>query len=253
MGKAWRLRLIHLSEWLQRGITPGLLHSQERYKKLLLDLIGPGSDWLDIGCGQRIFAEWLTDSLRAEKELVSRCHTAVGVDSGDSRPHRSLETKYCADVESLPFPNASFSIVTANMVVEHLADPESALREIYRVLRPGGLFVFHTPNARTPFVLLVRMIGSKLRTRVASFIDGRDQEDIFPTFYRLNDDYTIRSKADKIGFRVHRVSFIETAPVLAIFGPVVVLEMVAILLLRLEMLAHLRPDLLVILLKPQGD
>ncbi|MGZ5024645.1 MAG: class I SAM-dependent methyltransferase, partial [Chthoniobacterales bacterium] len=47
---------------------------------------------------------------------------------------------------SLPYPNESFDLVTCTEVIEHLENFRPALREISRVLRPGGVFVVSTPN-----------------------------------------------------------------------------------------------------------
>ena len=245
-----RRKLYRLSGYLQRLIVPGLRHSQERYRGSLQETITSGSDWLDIGCGHEIFPEWLRDSLGSERELVSRCRQAIGVDSGDMRPHRSLQLKYCASAETLPFADASFSVASANMVVEHLVDPEAALCEIYRVLRPGGLFIFHTPNVRTPLLRLVPLIPLRIKSSLVSTIDGRKEDDIFPTHYRLNDEDSIRSAAERSGFLVSKFEFVETSPILSALGPLVIFELIAILLSRCKTFAHLRPDLLVVFEKP---
>jgi SAM-dependent methyltransferase len=50
------------------------------------------------------------------------------------------------NTEPLPYPDASFDLVTCTEVIEHLEHYRSALREISRVLRPGGVFVVSTPN-----------------------------------------------------------------------------------------------------------
>lgn len=48
-----------------------------------------------------------------------------------------------------PFADEYFDAVVANMVFEHLSDPASALAEIARVLRPGGLAILHFPSLET--------------------------------------------------------------------------------------------------------
>jgi hypothetical protein len=51
----------------------------------------------------------------------------------------------CQDLESLTFPDRSLDLVITQDVLEHLLDPERAVTEIARVLRPGGAHVFTVP------------------------------------------------------------------------------------------------------------
>ena len=48
--------------------------------------------------------------------------------------------------EKIPFKNNSFDVVTSFDVIEHIPKPSKILDEIYRVLKPNGIFIFQTPN-----------------------------------------------------------------------------------------------------------
>ncbi|MEI6715297.1 MAG: class I SAM-dependent methyltransferase [Verrucomicrobiota bacterium] len=48
--------------------------------------------------------------------------------------------------EPLPYPDASFDVVTSTEVIEHLEDFRRIVREIHRVLKPGGVCILSTPN-----------------------------------------------------------------------------------------------------------
>jgi ubiquinone/menaquinone biosynthesis C-methylase UbiE len=65
------------------------------------------------------------------------------------------------NVENLPYADASFDVVTATEVIEHLEHYRQTLREIHRVLRPGGCCILSTPN--------VLNINSRLRYFFAGF------------------------------------------------------------------------------------
>lgn len=54
-------------------------------------------------------------------------------------------TKVIADAHSIPLPDGSVDAVVAQAVLEHVADPQRCVGEIYRVLRPGGLLYAETP------------------------------------------------------------------------------------------------------------
>ena len=55
------------------------------------------------------------------------------------------------DVIALPFVSASLDVVRAKEVIEHLTDAMAMLREVHRVLRPGGLFLCHVPSQLSTF------------------------------------------------------------------------------------------------------
>lgn len=50
-----------------------------------------------------------------------------------------------ADVCALPFANASFDMIIANHVLEHVFDDSAAMRELHRVIKPGGQALLQTP------------------------------------------------------------------------------------------------------------
>ena len=56
-----------------------------------------------------------------------------------------------ADLEHLPYGPSSFDVVFLNEVLEHVPDERRALREVWRVLRPGGTVIILSPNRLFPF------------------------------------------------------------------------------------------------------
>src|SRR6266481_4478082 len=91
---------------------------------------------LDVGCGTG-----------ANLELLARYGKAEGVDVSPEAlafcRERGLQNVRQGEAEHLPYADASFDLVTGLDVVEHLDDDAAGLREMRRVLRPGGYaFVF---------------------------------------------------------------------------------------------------------------
>jgi SAM-dependent methyltransferase len=127
-------------EW---GTAPEFVGPRhELRERLLLDLFlsaSPGPQVLDAGAGQgsmsirleRLgFAVTSTDVSAAAVELLS------GRIAGDVRE---------ASVTALPFDDSSFDGVVLGEVLEHVEDDHEALREVARVLRPGGVLAASVP------------------------------------------------------------------------------------------------------------
>ena len=84
---------------------------------------------LDVGCGEKPY----------EPFFAPYVEEYVGVDA--------VETKWAdlvGPIESLPVPDASFDLVLCNQVLEHCDDPRAAVRELRRVVAPGGCVLAST-------------------------------------------------------------------------------------------------------------
>jgi SAM-dependent methyltransferase len=122
--------------------------------------------------------------------------------------------------EHLPFTDDSFDVVVSVWVLEHVKEPLKMLREVARVLRPGGHFVFLTPNVRNPLVSLNR-IGKAiplLQTQLVSRFYGRREADTFPVQYRANTTKTIHGLADDSSLRVAELRVVPDPTYLALNG-----------------------------------
>jgi 2-polyprenyl-3-methyl-5-hydroxy-6-metoxy-1,4-benzoquinol methylase len=62
------------------------------------------------------------------------------------RVRQSFPAALCGSATQLPFSPATFDVVISSECIEHTADPEAAVREMLRVLRPGGFVLLTTPN-----------------------------------------------------------------------------------------------------------
>lgn len=105
----------------------------------LLEHVSPGP-LLDIGCS-------LGYGLRAAKELGIE---SVGLDISDYAVEMCRKQGFAAkrgSIHLMPFADETFQMVLIKHVLEHTADPRTVLREIRRVLRPGGGVFISTPHA----------------------------------------------------------------------------------------------------------
>jgi len=104
---------------------------------------------LDIGCGMG----------RISLELQNRGYDVTGIDFSSVAVRRAVERRVKAqvsdvDADGLRFPDATFDVAWAGDVIEHLFDPIFALKEVRRVLKPGGVLLMTVPN---DFMLTTRL------------------------------------------------------------------------------------------------
>ena len=105
----------------------------------LLAHLDPGTELLDVGCGP--------GTITADLARAVAPGRVVGIDSSaeviaEARGRASGVpglTFEVADLFALPFDDATFDVVHAHQVLQHVADPVGALVEMRRVCRPGGL------------------------------------------------------------------------------------------------------------------
>lgn len=108
----------------------------------LLPELRAGMDLLDVGCGVGTITVGLAQRVAPGRvEAIDVSEQVVAATARLARDHGLAGTVRArvADVMDLPFPDASFDVVHAHQVLQHLSDPVGALVQMRRVLRPGGL------------------------------------------------------------------------------------------------------------------
>ena len=102
--------------------------------------LGRRGRFLDVGCGRgevvRAAQErgWQAEGCDLSAEFVQYAREVNGVEA------------HAATLEQMRYPDASFDVVTLVEVIEHLYEPAETVRELSRVVKPGGLVYLSTPN-----------------------------------------------------------------------------------------------------------
>jgi SAM-dependent methyltransferase len=104
-----------------------------------------GARVLDVGCGTGANGPVLADGPGRVVFGIDRSDVPLGLAGTGERGHRA---RLRGDAAKLPFADASFDLVVALDVLEHLDDDAAAARELWRVLRPGGAIVVFVPALR---------------------------------------------------------------------------------------------------------
>lgn len=117
------------------------------YKRRVLDLLAEATDVLDVGCGPGadILAVGANRCVGVDRSMAM-CLAAAARGAHVSQ----------ADVHQLPFSDGMFAGSFADRVLQHVVEPDQALAEMVRVLRPGGRLVIADPDQET---LTIRVPG----------------------------------------------------------------------------------------------
>jgi SAM-dependent methyltransferase len=227
----------------------GPVHPQKTYAALLADTVRPGIRWLDIGCGGQIVPDWAC-SLDEQRRMLEGVHLA-GLDVDDAiHRHPFLNDRLIGLADDIPAPPDSFDLVTANMVMEHVQYPAAVLNSVHRVLRDGGRFIVHTPNYRFYLTFVASFTPDFVKRPMVSWLERRDEKDIFPTLYRFNTREAIITSAERSGFQVEHFRIIGPYPAFRRVPVVSAIERTITSFLEQPAMERFRSNLLVTLRKP---
>jgi SAM-dependent methyltransferase len=178
--------------------------SSRAYHDFVLRHLRKTDHILDFGAGRG------AEPLHGFREFVSRV-SAVDVDSAVLENPSVDEAKVLNPDGSIPFADETFDAVVSAYVLEHLPDPLHSFREVRRVLRPGGVFLFMTPNKRHYVPLIAAMTPQWFHVWFNAR-RGRAERDTFPTVYRANSVDDVRRLASVAGFSRVAIELREGRP-----------------------------------------
>jgi ubiquinone/menaquinone biosynthesis C-methylase UbiE len=176
----------------------------ERYKARLAELVRPRMRILHAGCG------W--DRLDVSRPYRESCEV-IGVDL-DPRVAPMFHSEFhLGSLSSMPLDSSSFDMIFCEYVVEHLDDPPAALREMRRVLKPGGRILVLTPNLLSYKALAAALTPQRFHIWMGRIRYGRGHEaDMYPTLYRCNTTGQFRRLAQEAGLEVIGTELVTNGP-----------------------------------------
>ena len=216
--------------WLKDRIHPAREYTQLTYARMIGDVLTPRTRWLDAGGGHQIF-EVATPEM--ELAMVNRVKLAMCCDLelDHIAKHRSMRLGVGATLEHLPFRKASFDLITLNNVAEHLERPREVLAEFARVLAPGGRVIIHTPNVASYAVRIAevgrRILPKPFIMKLIRYMDFREEEDVFPTFYRINTRADLEAAARQAGLFLETFQLVLARPIFYFIAPLCAAQLAA--------------------------
>lgn len=162
----------------------------------------PGEQILDLGCGDGQLTLRLAQSRAAVR----------GVDASPEMARAARERGVPVDVapaEQLPYPDAEFDAVFSNAALHWVRDQDAMMREVHRVLRPGGRFVAEMGGQGNIAAIRVALMAVLARH---GYADAEEGVNYYPTV----EAYTRRLEGH--GFRVERMGLIPRPTPLAESG-----------------------------------
>jgi SAM-dependent methyltransferase len=158
-------------------------------------LLEPEMTVVDLGAGRGrslLGEEIITRRLR---RLQGKVRKVIGIDIDSAiAEHPYLDERHVVGVgDAYPLCSESVDLIVCDWVLEHVADPESFVREIQRIVKPGGWFCARTPNRWGYVGIATNLVPNSLHTGVLSRVwPERAEADVFPTAYKMNTRRAIR-------------------------------------------------------------
>lgn len=162
------------------------------FRKYIQKRINQHFQILDAGCG--------TGGMLSEFKHIPKKIIGIDADSQSLDKNTIISNKIHGSLERIPLGDSSMDMVISEFVIEHLKNPLYVFREINRVLKPTGVFVFITPNIINPIMLSSKLLPYSIHTWMRKkFL--KKNEKTHKTYYRANSYHKLIRLGKRSGFK----------------------------------------------------
>ncbi len=146
-------------------------------------------------------------------DLRGKCKKMIGIDMcQEVLQNPLLDEAHVESAYQTHFSDDYFDVIISIMVVEHLKDPLSFLKEMHRILKSGGSLYFITPNAYHYFTFISRLIPENISVKYLSWRDKQHKStrEHFETYYKLNNKMAVKKYSKLTDFNQYFIKYHES-------------------------------------------
>lgn len=173
----------------------------KRRAKLIIKNLNPknGDKIIDIGCGDGYYLH-LLDNLGLNLKLAGTDYDQTGLDRAAKNLNKKIKLQAADLMKKTSYPSEGFDKAVMSEVAEHLPNDVKGLKEVYRILKPGGVLCLTVPNANYP--LLWDPVNWVLERVANRHIESGFWAGIWNQHIRLYRRSEIVKAVEKAGFKV---------------------------------------------------
>jgi 2-polyprenyl-3-methyl-5-hydroxy-6-metoxy-1,4-benzoquinol methylase len=188
--------------------------------RILPDLLKPGMRILDVGGGKEPAI-----SLSLKQRLGLHI---VGLDISEAElaqaPIGSYDAVLVGDVATVSIPG-TYDLIFSRAVLEHVADPRAAIRNLARSLAPGGTMAHYMPCRNAPFAVLNRWLGNQSARRLLfAIFPEKANGSGFRAYYRDCTPTRLARIGQEQGLNVGQITPYYNSDYTSFFAPVYTIE-----------------------------
>jgi ubiquinone/menaquinone biosynthesis C-methylase UbiE len=165
-------------------------------REYLKNYINKNSIIVDAGCGKT--------GIISEFKEIPKSIIGIDINKVSLEKNRIVDKKIMANLENIPLDENSTDIVMSEFVLEHLQNPDLVFKEVARILKPGGVFIFITPNIVNPIIALSKILPYNVHRFMKAKLLKRDET--HRTYYRANTFRKLLRLGKSAGFQGCEIS-----------------------------------------------
>jgi SAM-dependent methyltransferase len=207
-----------LSAWADRlneKYFGDAIHPYATFESVVKRHVTSDKTLLDAGCGH---------GAPVLRKFVGVARELIGIDLIDFDQSFPGITLVKRDLADTGLPDGSVDVIMSRSVMEHIAHPAAVYREMSRVLRPNGDFIFLTGNLWDYSAIIAKLVPNRHHPWIVAHTQGRAGRDTFPVQYRTNTRRAVKRYAAGAGLDVVSVDYLGQYPAYFLFnGPLFLL------------------------------